>query len=57
MKTKKIVIRCTEETWRRWRVFIVSKGFRNSEEALNYLLDKVEKRWEPEAEVFSPKKC
>ena len=52
MKTKRIVIRCTEETWRRWRVFIASKGFRNSEEALNYLLDQVERRWEPEAEVF-----
>ena len=55
MKTRKIIIRCTEETWRRWRVFVASRGFENYEKALNYLLDQVERRWEPEAEVFSPK--
>jgi len=52
MKKRRIVIKCKEETWRRWKVFIASRGFRNAEEALNYLLDKEEVKWKPEVEVF-----
>jgi len=38
MKEKVIYIRCGEETFREWRLFVVSKSFKNYEEALRYLL-------------------
>jgi len=55
VKTEVIVIRCTPETKRRFRMFVASKGFRNSEEALLFLLDFYEKP-RVEVEVFGPKR-
>ena len=38
-RSNRIVIWCTVETKRRWRASLVDMGVRNSEEALNGLLD------------------
>ena len=57
-KTKektKIIIRCTPETKRKFRMFVASKGFRNSEEALLFLLEFYEKP-RVEVEVFGPER-
>ena len=55
MKTKVIYIRCSPETSTRFRVFVARKGFKNYEEALNYLLDHYERTRIIEVEVFGQK--
>ena len=47
-KERKIIIRCGEETWRRFRLLTAKMGFRNSEQMLEWLLTKAEKEWLPE---------
>jgi hypothetical protein len=44
VKTEKIVIRCDEELYLRWKLFLLrnKKKFRTAAEALRYLLDKEE---------------
>lgn len=37
-KTRKIIIRCNEELYRKWSTFVAESGFKNYEEALDYLL-------------------
>jgi hypothetical protein len=41
-KAKVIYLRCTPETFKRWRLFIVKHDFSDYEEALNTLLDLAE---------------
>jgi hypothetical protein len=41
-KSKVIFLRCTPETFSRWRVFVARHGFSDYEEALNALLDLAE---------------
>ena len=55
MKSKVIYIRCTPETFRRFRVFVAEKGFKNYEEALNYLLEHYERTRIVDVEVFGQK--
>ena len=44
MKTNRIVIRCDEELYIRWQLFLLKnmKRFKTSADALKYLLDKEE---------------
>jgi hypothetical protein len=44
VKTEKIVIRCDEELYLRWKLFLLrnKKRFKTAAEALRYLLDKEE---------------
>jgi hypothetical protein len=44
VKTEKIVIRCDEELYQRWKLFLLRnrKRFRTAADALRYLLDKEE---------------
>jgi hypothetical protein len=44
VKTEKIVIRCDEELYQRWKMFLLrnKKRFRTAADALRYLLDKEE---------------
>jgi hypothetical protein len=41
-KSKVIFVRCTPETFNRWRVFVAKNDFKDYEEALNALLDLAE---------------
>jgi hypothetical protein len=41
-KSKVIFVRCTHETFSRWRVFVAKNDFRDYEEAINALLDLAE---------------
>jgi len=43
-KTRELRIRCSEETYREFKVFIAEMGFKNYEEGLKYLLKKERKR-------------
>lgn len=38
-KSKVIFVRCSPETFNRWRVFVAKNDFKDYEEALNALLD------------------
>ena len=42
VKTKKLIIRCNYDTWKRFRKWVLENDFKNSEEALKYLLKKAE---------------
>jgi len=53
-KTERIVIRCDEDLYRRWRLFMLKnrKRFRTSADALSQLLDLFEEEDERRA-IFS----
>ena len=55
MKTEKIIIRCTPETKRMFRILMAEKNFRNAEEALRYLLRFHERYRSIDVEVFGNK--
>jgi len=44
MKTERITIRCSKETKRKVKAFKESRGFRDLEEMINYLIDYYEGR-------------
>jgi len=50
-RTEVIFIRCSKNTYRKFKLFVAEKGFRNYEEALIYLLNKAR-----ESELSEPKK-
>ena len=37
-KTRKIIIRCGEELYKKWKVFVAEGGFKDYAEALDHLL-------------------
>jgi hypothetical protein len=50
-KEARMIVRCSRETRRRFREFTAKWGFRDYEEALNFLLDRAESlRWAPARE-------
>jgi len=43
MRDRQVVIWCSEELRKRWRVFVLDNGFKNGAEALKFLLDLAER--------------
>jgi len=53
MKEKVIYIRCNEDTFNEWRIFVAAKNFKDYEQALKFLLDFYKTM---RAETFSSKR-
>ena len=60
VKSRVIYIRCSEETFKQWRVFTAEEGFSDYEKALRELMKAYRQAKKPRAtaldiEVFGPK--